>query len=72
MHPWSVRVLVGVVLGFPLAVAGFGATALAHQWNQDCHDRWDDVPEAHADCEDALHVVVTHGGALFRASRWRC
>jgi hypothetical protein len=34
MHPWSVRVLVGVVLGFLLAVGGYGATALAHQWNR--------------------------------------
>jgi uncharacterized membrane protein YgdD (TMEM256/DUF423 family) len=65
MHPWSVRVVVGVALGFLLVVGGFGATALAHEMAQDCHERWDDVPEAHADCEDALYAIMLYGGVLF-------
>lgn len=63
MVPPSARVLLGVVLGFALLVAGFGSTSVAHQWNQECHEKWDDT-DASADCEDALHVLMLYGGAL--------
>jgi hypothetical protein len=60
----SARVLLGVALGFCLLVAGYGSTSVAHQWNQACHEEWDDRNAA-ADCEDGLYVVMFYGGTLF-------
>lgn len=66
MRP-STTVTVGLALGILLLAAGLGSVLLAQQTAQACHEEWDDVPDAHADCEDALHVLMLDGGAVVAA-----
>lgn len=59
---WKLALAVGIALS--LIFVGAGSAALAYQWNQSCHEKWDDVREADVDCEDSLHVGMLYGGSL--------
>lgn len=59
---WGLSLTVGITL--LLIFVGAGSAALSYQWNQSCHEKWDNVQEADVECEDFLYVGMFYGGSL--------